>query len=355
MPTYDVAGGSGGLLGNGWLGRNPWAIPAGVMAVGALSPPGSGNVPQQINQPPPSLPPMVQGPVARNATLPSGYNSGMGEVNYFPTVGGAQQVDPGATAAMAAPAYAQQAAALSALRSPQQSLAMSAAGIGGSGSPQQQAMMILQAQQQAAANQYGNLNPGLGYARGGALQPRINPDFGGSPYPMKNYDTGTAMPDFGGYMGGGHPSGIKSLKPRRFDDGGPARGNDVANNLIAEAKAAIMGQSDNPDEALQRFVQAFGPDALKQLSAQVTGASGPVHGAGDGVDDLVPGTIDGSEPVRLANDEHVVPADVVSGLGNGSSAQGHRLLKEMTHRVRTGRGGNGRMPPRVKASDLLPG
>lgn len=353
-PSLAGAGGSSGGAGGitSFIKNNPWAIPAGLMAVSALSPNGSGNVPSQLNQQP-STPPMVQGPVANPATWPSSYTPGGPEQSFFPQ--NSAVVNPASTLSMSSPVYAAQAQALQAIQSPTYSLSQAAQRAAGAGSPEQQAAIYLQAQQQQQlANAMGY---NQSFAKGGMV-PRPQSDFGGMPFPMRNYDTGTKMPDFGGYMGGMSGGGLKSLRPKRMADGGPASGagdQEMEQNLIAEAKAAIIGKSDNPDEALQRFVQYFGPDALKQLSQQVTGASGPVHGAGDGTADMVPGTIDGTEPVQLATDEHVIPADVVSGLGNGSSTQGHRLLKEMTARVRSAKTGHSRMPARVKASEMLPG
>jgi hypothetical protein len=70
-----------------------------------------------------------------------------------------------------------------------------------------------------------------------------------------------------------------------------------------------------------------------------------LKGPGDGMSDSIPASISGKRPARLARDEFVVPTDVVSGLGNGSSDAGAEQLYAMMDRVRqarTGRKSQGR-------------
>ena len=50
-----------------------------------------------------------------------------------------------------------------------------------------------------------------------------------------------------------------------------------------------------------------------------------VNGVGDGMDDMIPATLEGEQDVVLSDGEFIVPADVVSGLGNGSTTQARRL------------------------------
>ena len=58
-----------------------------------------------------------------------------------------------------------------------------------------------------------------------------------------------------------------------------------------------------------------------------------LQGPGDGVSDDIPATIDGDQPAMLADGEFVVPARIVSELGNGSTAAGSRKLYEMMDRI----------------------
>ena len=63
-------------------------------------------------------------------------------------------------------------------------------------------------------------------------------------------------------------------------------------------------------------------------------------GTTDGMADQVPATIDNMQPAALSDGEFVVPADVVSHLGNGNSDAGAQNLYSMMERVRTDRTGN---------------
>ena len=77
-------------------------------------------------------------------------------------------------------------------------------------------------------------------------------------------------------------------------------------------------------------------------------------GMGDGVSDEIPGSIDGEQPVLLSENEFVIPADVVSGLGNGSSDAGAEQLYAMMDRVRKARTGSEKMGREINAERLMP-
>ena len=79
-----------------------------------------------------------------------------------------------------------------------------------------------------------------------------------------------------------------------------------------------------------------------------------LKGPGDGMSDSIPATIAGKQPARLANDEFVVPADVVSHLGNGSSDAGAKQLYAMMNRVRKARTGNPKQGREIKAGKYMP-
>ena len=65
-----------------------------------------------------------------------------------------------------------------------------------------------------------------------------------------------------------------------------------------------------------------------------------LSGGGDGMSDSIHATINDKQPARLADGEFVIPADVVSHLGNGSSKAGAKQLYSMMDRVRSARTGN---------------
>jgi hypothetical protein len=79
-----------------------------------------------------------------------------------------------------------------------------------------------------------------------------------------------------------------------------------------------------------------------------------LKGPGDGMSDSIPATIGRRQPARLADGEFVVPADVVSHLGNGSTDAGAKRLYAMMDKVRTARTGKKKQAPAVKADKYLP-
>jgi hypothetical protein len=79
-----------------------------------------------------------------------------------------------------------------------------------------------------------------------------------------------------------------------------------------------------------------------------------LKGPGDGMSDSIPGVIAGKQPARLADGEFVVPADVVSHLGNGSTDAGAKQLYAMMDKVRKARTGKKKQAPAVKANRYMP-
>jgi len=77
-------------------------------------------------------------------------------------------------------------------------------------------------------------------------------------------------------------------------------------------------------------------------------------GPGDGMSDDIPAKIGSRQPARLADGEFVVPADVVSGLGNGSTDAGARKLYAMMDKVRKARTGNKNQGKEINAKKYMP-
>jgi hypothetical protein len=78
-----------------------------------------------------------------------------------------------------------------------------------------------------------------------------------------------------------------------------------------------------------------------------------LKGPGDGMSDDIPATIANKQPARLANEEFVIPADVVSHLGNGSSEAGAKQLYKMMERVRKARTGNKKQGKQINPEKYL--
>ena len=70
--------------------------------------------------------------------------------------------------------------------------------------------------------------------------------------------------------------------------------------------------------------------------------------------DKIPARIDGAQEARLSDGEFVIPADVVSHLGNGNSDAGAKVLKDMMDRVRKVRTGNKKQGKEINPKKFLP-
>ena len=79
-----------------------------------------------------------------------------------------------------------------------------------------------------------------------------------------------------------------------------------------------------------------------------------LKGPGDGMSDNIPATINGRQPARLADGEFVIPADVVSHLGNGSTEAGAKQLHAMMDKVRKARTGNPKQGKQIKPQKYMP-
>jgi hypothetical protein len=95
---------------------------------------------------------------------------------------------------------------------------------------------------------------------------------------------------------------------------------------------------------------------LADLTPNYAAGGKLLHGGGDGMSDSIPAVIGGQKPQRaaLADGEFVVPADVVSHLGNGSTNAGAKRLYAMMDKVRQARTGNPKQGKQINPDKYLP-
>ena len=72
------------------------------------------------------------------------------------------------------------------------------------------------------------------------------------------------------------------------------------------------------------------------------------------MDDMIPGMIGDQQPVAVSPGEYIVPADVVSGIGDGSTDSGVQQLDGMLDRVRMDRTGTTQQPAPLARGGMLP-
>ena len=147
---------------------------------------------------------------------------------------------------------------------------------------------------------------------------------------------------------------------RTFNNGGIAEilENAQAQGLTPEAYQQIYGRG-NAIVAMQKalkegqIVNGMARGGISSLGGYSDGGR-MLKGPGDGMSDSIPGVIANKQPARLADGEFVVPADVVSHLGNGSTDAGAKQLYAMMDKVRKARTGKKKQAPAVKANRYMP-
>jgi hypothetical protein len=121
--------------------------------------------------------------------------------------------------------------------------------------------------------------------------------------------------------------------------------------VIAEQRAKEAIAAEQPTEAKEGGLMAAGGQS--HLGDYSDGGH-LLKGPGDGVSDSIPATIGGKQPARLATGEFVIPARIVSELGNGSTDAGAKRLYAMMDRIKAKRSKTKNIAADTKAYKYLP-
>jgi hypothetical protein len=139
-------------------------------------------------------------------------------------------------------------------------------------------------------------------------------------------------------------------------------GEDVKRDVQA-LESAVLGEIEESlaNEIIEMFVQKYGPEIYRVARQSIlrrtvpnAQTEGMISGPGGGMDDMVQGMIGNEQPVAVSPGEFIVPADVVSGLGDGSSDAGAEKLDMMMERVRMERNGTTRQAPQIDERKVMP-
>jgi hypothetical protein len=126
------------------------------------------------------------------------------------------------------------------------------------------------------------------------------------------------------------------------------------NNFTPATLIRMLGRTDSPQLQLFSRLAPFAEQIPYTKTRFSYAKGGYLDGQGDGMSDSIPATIEGKQPARLADGEFVVPADVVSHLGNGSSKAGSKRLYAMLDKVRRARTGTKRQGKQINPNQFLP-
>ena len=193
--------------------------------------------------------------------------------------------------------------------------------------------------------------------KGGEAEGKKMPEVGPAPEPQVGPPpTGGDIPIRTSMMEGTVPDGGIARVPTEFTQ--QAMPSEQEMSMLA---MAVLGQTENPDPIINMFVDKYGPDMFRQVRQMILESvvpnaqtEGMVRGNGSGMDDKVQGMIGKDQPVAVSPGEYIVAADVVSGLGEGSSDAGAKELDRMMDKVRMERNGTTQQAPRIDERKVMP-
>jgi hypothetical protein len=194
--------------------------------------------------------------------------------------------------------------------------------------------------------------------------------------PDGSYDMGKILTAGGGALGGlagllgankptttpsGYQGGIPQLtavrtalpQPARTPyTGQPAMGR----RYFTDTQYVAPAQAEATRAAQQQAIQPVQQQPVQAAQGGLMAAHGTyLRGSTDGMADKLDTSIEGKQPAKLSHGEFVVPADVVSHLGNGNSDAGAKKLYQMMDRIRVARTGTKQQGKEINPDKFMPG
>jgi len=194
--------------------------------------------------------------------------------------------------------------------------------------------------------------------------------------PDGSYDMGKILTAGGGALGGlagllgankptttpsGYQGGIPQLtavrtalpQPARTPyTGQPAMGR----RYFTDTQYVAPAQAEATRAAQQQAIQPVQQQPVQAAHGGLMAAKGTyLRGSTDGMADKLNTSIEGKQPAKLSHGEFVVPADVVSHLGNGNSDAGAKKLYQMMDRIRMARTGTKKQGKEINPDNFMPG
>ena len=258
--------------------------------------------------------------------------------------------------------------------------------------PQQEALYPRKQRTLYAQNTSNNEDGGYGYSYGGTVNGSSNQDtsMDGNLTNGFNFNMGGQTPAYGlenlgnGYAKGGwverYAAGdflnqhltpiirptveeVKSQEAQQAKD--KAAADLAAAKPMRDHPYESISQTSQPSQSNSKDYEYYGPLLFSQKRSGLGGYEPPeqyasggearfLSGGGDGMSDSIRASIDGNQEARLADGEFVIPADVVSHIGNGSSKAGAKQLHAMMERVRKARTGNHKQGKQINPTKFMP-
>ena len=146
---------------------------------------------------------------------------------------------------------------------------------------------------------------------------------------------------------------VGQLQPGRRDWEEKKRLEEESKANAEKEKAAAEAKAQQEAAFRNQWQQRYGMNmAAGGIASMAQGRF--LQGPGDGMSDSIKSSIDGKQEARLATGEFVVPADVVSHLGNGDSSAGAKQLHSMMDRARMARTGTKKQGKQINPRKVMP-
>lgn len=140
---------------------------------------------------------------------------------------------------------------------------------------------------------------------------------------------------------------------RRPGSGGRQYFTDV--DFTPKSDAAAVAAAKTVAEEKAKAIAAQPAQAMAHGGIAALARGRYLQGSTDGMADKLPASIDDKEPAKLSHGEFVVPADVVSHLGNGNSDAGAKKLYQMMDKIRMARTGSKKQGKQINPDKFMPG
>jgi hypothetical protein len=194
----------------------------------------------------------------------------------------------------------------------------------------------------------------VGYAGGGMVNVSTLEDYM-RPLPMGNYSLRNTYQEGGDVEVTQETDKVEQLMQNPVIQEKMSEGD---RELLRNASLVVLGRLEDDGSIIQRFVELFGEEAYERLKSELMPQGeqniGLIEGEGGGMDDMVDGQLGDQQKVALSPGEYIVPADVVSNLGDGNNEQGAAIMDDFLSRVRVEKHGTTEQPDPINLDNVMP-
>ena len=194
----------------------------------------------------------------------------------------------------------------------------------------------------------------VGYADGGMVNISTLEDYM-RPLPMGNYSLRNTYQEGGDVEVTQETDKVEQLMQNPVIQEKMSEGD---RELLRNASLVVLGRLEDDGSIIQRFVELFGEEAYERLKSELMPQGeqniGLIEGEGGGMDDMVDGQLGDQQKVALSPGEYIVPADVVSNLGDGNNEQGAAIMDDFLNRVRIEKHGTTKQPDPINLDNVMP-